>query len=363
MMVFSWCAAAQIKDFVAQPLAPATFGLQWQLARKPAVYVLLRATVGGQFTEIATITGDRENIVDRTRAVKGERVRYRLLARDRDGKQIGEAETEARNTSNIVNGGDFEDVQVEAQRAGAIRLSLPRPWRASIAEDKSNHGRCLQLWNSKAGDVRGEDDIFDSPAYSVGTPLYIVNPVTKYTFSWFTSIGMKGAVGGTGRAYGYRKDGQVSSYARVSNLYIYPVGGEGKWVEYWGEPDMPKDMYYAEIKIWPDGSYQPEPIYVDDVRIIDHDIDLLLSTEVEKLQQAVRGVAHKYPAMLSESEAASLTKTIAGKAKELETSQGAKVEDFFAVRTALCAAIRRAEKLLSLARIADLKTGPGEPSR
>jgi len=341
---------ARLRYLTAQPLAPATFGIYWQVTDDTTAveFVLGRKYNSDRYLEIARYDMSRRDTVDMVPCSLGDVVRYELREIDKSsGREISCLQAVAVAGTELIANGNFALAEVGAATTENIGLALPKPWTGEIISGGIGpDGKCLRLKTEQP---------FGAPRYGVTSRYYRVWPDTTYTFSWFTTETARGCAGGLGQAYGYTKEGTTSFYAKVASLYIYMSDRRGPWIQYWGQPKLPMDLHHVYVRLYPKGSYQPDPILIDEISIIDHDIELLQVTNIDDLIRQAESLSRSEHTALSSEKVGRYVAEILQHQKKMQNVTGLTIESFFAYRSQLCTAIRRLQREVELARLAELK--------
>jgi len=341
---------ARLRNFVAQPVAPNAFALSWKVTKDTAgvAFSVYRKYNTDDYVEVGTFDLGRTDCVDVVNCAPGDSLWYKLSEIDKpSGKVIKSLEAIAVSGTNLVANGDFEMAALDDAKVVNIGISLPKPWQAKIIKGGLEPGnKCLELKTPQAQ---------NAPRFSITTGYYRICPDTKYTFNWHITETTQGCAGGVGQAYGYTKEGAASFYAKVASLYIYMSDRQGSWIEYWGQPKLPEDLHHAYIRLYTKGYYQPEPVLVDNIQIVDHDIELLMNTKLSVLIAQAREKAKAKQPWLSPEQVQMLSRELSEKEKIMVQAVGMPLDEFYDIRTSLCKGIRKLNRDIYLFKIAELK--------
>ena len=332
---------ASIQNAILQPVAPDIFMISWQASGENCTYklvnsdsntVIFEQQAGGKGFAFTRVSGEKDKVVS-----------YELFEIDAKGKVSASFQVKGIAGSNITCFGSFERFNPGDRKVDGFAFGQSDSWQIQVAHDGKG-GKCLGFVPN------GNSRVLE---FSVQTPYYYIWPGTKYTFSWDIESLENNCERANGQAYAYTSAMQTSFYAKVPSLYVYPAARDGNCISAWGQPDLPKDLRYVQLRFSSIGSWQPKPIFIDNVEIIDEDIELLCNSDpcqiIADIDASLQGASNDFSADLK-----NIKQTIAMVLPVLQAYRGNDPDVFFAARTELCNGIREYNSIKMLTKISRL---------
>jgi len=338
-----------VRDVSAQPVAPGICALTWEAQSDPGNVKIERRVGDREFQIVGTCAATEAQYIDRFDAKVDEAVAYRMTPLDAGGNVAGAPlEYITANSANLLPSGSFDMPLGSVPQLTGLSVSASAPWSTSIVEGgpRGQGSRCMQFSTS---------DPNAAATYIMSSRWFIVTPRTAYQFTWWTTESAHGTSFADGQAYGMTRERQKSFYEKTASLYVWQATRQGEWVGSSSSPRLPRDIRYVYVVIRGQGKLHPQPVRVADISIIDRDIELLQTTNLDELVSEARLASEHHAGLGLSAQVQSLTETAETKHTELQSPKLQDIDAFLLSRADLCDAIRELHRLSVVFRLAEVQ--------